>query len=61
MTKNRTNVPATPSHDDPARKKQEDQRPDTMKTSNRHPTPDKAHDPERNADPGLKSNQRNKR
>ena len=47
MSKN--NVPRTPSHTDPDRKKKEDQRPDTMKT-NRHPTPDKAHDPQRNAD-----------
>lgn len=53
MSKN--NVPKTPQHTDPDRKKQEDQRPDTMKTGNRHPTPDKAHDPQNNADSGLRS------
>ncbi|QIX61723.1 hypothetical protein HER32_11255 [Hymenobacter sp. BT18] len=44
-----TNVPKTPQHDDPARKKQEDQRPNTNQDTNKGKTitPDKAHDPQR--------------
>lgn len=46
-----TNTPKTPSHDDPARKKQEDQRPNTNQATNQGKTitPDKAHDPQRTA------------
>ncbi|GAA4378859.1 hypothetical protein [Hymenobacter koreensis] len=42
-----TNVPKTPKHDDPARKKEEDKRPATNERNK--PTPDKAHDPQRSA------------
>ena len=46
-----TNVPKTPQHDDPARKKQEDKRPNTIEESpqGKKVTPDKAHDPQRHA------------
>ncbi|MCC3155871.1 hypothetical protein LJ737_01385 [Hymenobacter sp. 15J16-1T3B] len=47
----KTNAPSTPKHDDPARKKQEDKRPNTIAESpqGKKVTPDKAHDPQRNA------------
>ncbi|WP_176132803.1 hypothetical protein [Hymenobacter sp. CRA2] len=49
MSKN--NVPSTPQHDDPTRKKQEDKRVNTTEESPqaKKVTPDKAHSPERHA------------